>query len=64
VIAAYVWANVSNGRTSLDVDPDRCFPAGAPCFLPAPGDPALEELRKVQRAAEAMAGTLFEAPAN
>ncbi len=62
VVAGYVWASVSNGRTSLEVDPSRCFPSGRPCFLPDPNDPALEELIRVQRAAQILFDAGFVAP--
>jgi hypothetical protein len=63
VVVGYVFANVSNGRTSLEVSPTRCFPAGQPCFLPDPNDPALEELVRVQRAAQVIFNAGFLAPA-
>ena len=34
VVAGYIWASAANGRTTLNVSPTRCFPQGAPCFLP------------------------------
>jgi hypothetical protein len=63
VVVGLIWANVSNGRTSLDVLSTRCFPAGAPCFLPDPNDLAVTELVRVQRAAQVIFDAGFLAPA-
>jgi hypothetical protein len=63
VVAGYIWANVSHGRTNLEVSSEQCFPQGSPCFLPDPNDPALEELIQVQRAAQLVFDAGFLAPA-
>jgi hypothetical protein len=63
VVAGYIWASAANGRAALNVSPTRCFPAGAPCFLPDPNDPVLEELVTIQRAAQVIFDAGFLAPA-
>jgi hypothetical protein len=69
-VAGYVFANAANGRTNLDADPNRCFDLGPPpCggdrpgFLPDPNDPILEEIIRVQRAAQVIFDAGFLAPA-
>jgi hypothetical protein len=69
-VAGYVFANAANGRTALNVDPNRCFDLGPPpCggdrpgFLPDPNDPVLEEVITVQRAAQVIFDAGFLAPA-
>jgi hypothetical protein len=63
VVAGMIWANVSGGASALATSPTRCFPEGAPCFLPDPNDPALAELIRVQRAAQIIFDAGFLAPA-
>ncbi len=62
VVAGILFANVSENISSLEVSPTRCFPAGTPCFLPDPNDPALSELIEVQRAAQVIFDAGFLAP--